>query len=211
HLELTPEGARRATEVMRKHRLAERLLTDVIKLDWPYVHEEACRWEHVMSERVEQQLLELLAHPHHDPYGNPIPGLGDTQEAGAGTHRAETTLAEAASGQPLTFTLVRIGEALQVDIELLTEFERVGLVPGSELLARSEATVELTVGEHRLELPADVAGHLFVRPAPAPAAPRVTCRPAATAPAAGPGAPSANLNHFSGGANHITKVNVTGM
>lgn len=49
HLELTPQGMARATRVMRKHRLAERLLTDVIGLDWPHVHEEACRWEHVMS------------------------------------------------------------------------------------------------------------------------------------------------------------------
>src|SRR3954449_10697325 len=56
HLELTDTGRKRATEVMRKHRLAERLLADVIGLDWAYVHDEACRWEHVMSERVEQRL-----------------------------------------------------------------------------------------------------------------------------------------------------------
>ena len=62
---------------MRKHRLAERLLTDVIGLDWELVHAEACRWEHVMSETVERRLLELLDHPTESPYGNPIPGLDE--------------------------------------------------------------------------------------------------------------------------------------
>ena len=66
--------------VMRKHRLAERLLTDVIGLDWELVHEEACRWEHVMSETVERRLLELLDHPTESPYGNPIPGLAELGE-----------------------------------------------------------------------------------------------------------------------------------
>ncbi len=80
HLELTDEGLRLATRVMRKHRLAERLLTDVIGLDWELVHEEACRWEHVMSETVERRLLELLDHPTESPYGNPIPGLDELGE-----------------------------------------------------------------------------------------------------------------------------------
>ena len=80
HLELTPEGLRLATRVMRKHRLAERLLTDVIGLDWELVHAEACRWEHVMSENVERRLVELLDHPTESPYGNPIPGLDELGE-----------------------------------------------------------------------------------------------------------------------------------
>ncbi len=77
HLELTEEGTGLATRVMRKHRLAERLLTDVIGLPWELVHAEACRWEHVMSEAVERRLLELLDHPTESPYGNPIPGLSE--------------------------------------------------------------------------------------------------------------------------------------
>ena len=88
HLELTDEGMARATRVMRKHRLAERLLTDVIGLDWPHVHEEACRWEHVMSDQVEQRLIGLLDHPQHDPYGNPIPGLEELGETSADGLRA---------------------------------------------------------------------------------------------------------------------------
>ncbi len=61
---------------MRRHRLAERLLLDVIGLDWPLVHQEACRWEHVMSTDVELKLMDLLGGPTRSPYGNPIPGLG---------------------------------------------------------------------------------------------------------------------------------------
>ena len=80
HLQLTAEGHSLAMRVMRKHRLAERLLTDVIGLDWELVHEEACRWEHVMSETVERRLLELLDHPTESPYGNPIPGLAELGE-----------------------------------------------------------------------------------------------------------------------------------
>ena len=86
HLELTETGRKRAIGVMRKHRLAERLLADVIGLDWAYVHEEACRWEHVMSERVERRIFELLNHPTVSPYGNPIPGLAELGGAPAGAH-----------------------------------------------------------------------------------------------------------------------------
>ena len=77
-LELTEEGRSRATEVLRKHRLAERLLLDVIGMEWAQVHDEACRWEHVMSDAVEARLVELLHDPSVDPYGNPLPGVGES-------------------------------------------------------------------------------------------------------------------------------------
>src|SRR6201999_4354839 len=77
HLALTEEGMRLGTRVMRKHRLAERLLTDVIGLDWEDVHIEACRWEHVMSDAVERRIVAMLDRPLVCPHGNPIPGLED--------------------------------------------------------------------------------------------------------------------------------------
>ena len=94
HLELTDEGRALATRVMRKHRLAERLLTDVIGLDWELVHAEACRWEHVMSETVERRLVELLDHPTESPYGNPIPGLAELgdQPSGSATNASDDHL-----------------------------------------------------------------------------------------------------------------------
>ena len=80
HLELSAHGRSLATRVMRKHRLAECLLVQVIGLDWELVHEEACRWEHVMSDTVERRLLDVLGHPTVSPYGNPIPGLDELGE-----------------------------------------------------------------------------------------------------------------------------------
>src|SRR2546429_1571011 len=80
HLQLTDHGHDLAVAVMRKHRLAERLLVDVIGLEWEHVHNEACRWEHVMSEAVERRLVALLDHPTSCPHGNPIPGLDELGE-----------------------------------------------------------------------------------------------------------------------------------
>ena len=123
HLELTDEGRLIATRVMRKHRLAERLLVDVIGLEWEYVHEEACRWEHVMSERVERKILAMLDDHRESPYGNPIPGL---DELGARSRPrtsapALQTLTELAGDSPEPVVVVRrIGEPVQVDHEALS-------------------------------------------------------------------------------------------
>src|SRR6201985_2310365 len=89
-LQLSDRGRALATAVMRKHRLAECLLVDVIGMDYADVHEEACRWEHVMSEAVERRLLALLGHPSVSPFGNPIPGLEDLRgtRVAAGTTAA---------------------------------------------------------------------------------------------------------------------------
>jgi DtxR family transcriptional regulator, Mn-dependent transcriptional regulator len=79
-VQLTDKGRVRAESVVRKHRLAERLLTDVIGLPWNKAHVEACRWEHVISDEVEERLVELLEHPTTCPHGNPIPGAGAVRE-----------------------------------------------------------------------------------------------------------------------------------
>src|SRR6478672_10752913 len=89
HLDLTDTGRSLAVRVMRKHRLAECLLVNVIGLPWEEVHVEACRWEHVMSEEVERRLVSLLGDPSTCPHGNPIPGLGEI-----GAHVAPAGLAE---------------------------------------------------------------------------------------------------------------------
>ncbi|MBV8386159.1 MAG: metal-dependent transcriptional regulator, partial [Acidimicrobiia bacterium] len=73
-LRLTSKGRKRAESVVRKHRLAERLLNDVIGLEWHKTHLEACRWEHVISDDVEAKLVTLLGNPSTCPHGNPIPG-----------------------------------------------------------------------------------------------------------------------------------------
>ncbi|MCG2802861.1 MAG: metal-dependent transcriptional regulator [Cellulomonas sp.] len=167
HLELTTDGSDRAMRVMRKHRLAERLLTDVIGLDWPHVHEEACRWEHVMSVQVEERLAALLDHPHHDPYGNPIPGLtelGEHDEAEAFLDGVHPLLTWSGS----TAQIARLGEPLQVDTELLARLAEAGVLPGAVVaVERVDALVSLAAPGSALvlDLPEEIARHVFVRAA----------------------------------------------
>ena len=169
HLELTEVGHLKATRVMRKHRLAERLLTDVIGLDWSFVHEEACRWEHVMSDRVERRLVQILDHPQHSPYGNPIPGLaelGEVTEAQAFLEGVVSLLVLARDqGDPGDAVVARLGEPLQTDVELLQRLAGAGVVPGAAITVDRGAGV-VTVGtpgaEVVLDLPDEVARHVFV-------------------------------------------------
>jgi DtxR family Mn-dependent transcriptional regulator len=134
HLELTALGRSKATHVMRKHRLAERLLNDVIGLDWAYVHEEACRWEHVMSEQVERRLLDMLGHPTESPYGNPIPGLEELGDRPAGAFTAgviSLPRAVEAGGGEITATVRRLGEPAQFEPEQLHQLREAGIMPGA--------------------------------------------------------------------------------
>jgi len=132
HLELTEAGRDLAIAVMRKHRLAERLLVDVIGLEWEHVHAEACRWEHVMSEAVERKLVGLLGHPTTSPYGNPIPGL-DKLGVGRPAPPAEPGLVrvdEVARRGGGRVEVRRIAEHVQINEELMAVLKSVGLVPG---------------------------------------------------------------------------------
>jgi DtxR family Mn-dependent transcriptional regulator len=173
HLELTDTGRRKAMRVMRKHRLAERLLVDVIGLEWEYVHEEACRWEHVMSERVERKLLAMLGQPVESPYGNPIPGL---EELGGAEHTqlefrtGVKSLIEAlalagagADGAPAVFVVRRLGEPVQTESDLLEAFARMGLRPGVSVKAQREGNaVRVDVGDQTVVLDVPAASHVFV-------------------------------------------------
>src|SRR5690554_1371327 len=166
HLELTEQGLAVATRVMRKHRLAERLLTDVIGLDWPYVHDEACRWEHVMSDRVEKRLIELLDRPQHSPYGNPIPGLEELGDDRQNENFLEGVVAVTALAEGVSQVVVRrLGEPIQTDIELLSQLEEAGVVPGATVRVTSgvrEVVVGAEGAETELELPEEFARHIFV-------------------------------------------------
>ncbi|GAA4480627.1 metal-dependent transcriptional regulator [Enteractinococcus fodinae] len=178
-LELTEEGLNAAATVMRKHRLAERLLADVIGLDWAYVHEEACRWEHVMSDQVEQRLMVLLDSPSNSPFGNQIPLLEELGGPSTGLHPMPY------EGQPLTVALQEAGtfevkvltEAIQTDPDLLAQFAAAGIQPGAILVAEpAEGYVavrtlergtalpgELTdISELGLEISEDTAAHVRV-------------------------------------------------
>jgi DtxR family transcriptional regulator, Mn-dependent transcriptional regulator len=145
HLELTDAGRSRAVSVMRKHRLAERLLVDVIGLEWEFVHAEACRWEHVMSEAVERKLVKLLHNPTTSPYGNPIPGLEELVN-----DADPNATAPAVSAPPVLevglqrldefarrgggmVEVRRIAEHVQVDADLMADLKSAGIVPGQDV------------------------------------------------------------------------------
>jgi DtxR family Mn-dependent transcriptional regulator len=166
HLELTDEGLRLATRVMRKHRLAERLLTDVIGLDWELVHEEACRWEHVMSESVERRLLELLDHPTESPYGNPIPGLTELgqENDGEAFMAGVAPLSEVAGPDSKRVRVRRISEEMQKDEDLMGALRRIGAQPGESVavVATDQGGVMLGSGGETAEILAEAADHIFV-------------------------------------------------
>ena len=166
HLELTEEGRRLATRVMRKHRLAERLLVDVIGLDWELVHAEACRWEHVMSETVERRLIELLDHPTESPYGNPIPGLDELGEIEAieGFMEGLSPLSRVAVDAESRVLIRRISEEMQKDELLMGALRRVGALPDKTVtVARTEEGVLVGSGGETAEIVPEAADHIFVR------------------------------------------------
>ena len=168
HLELTLEGRSKAVHVMRKHRLAERLLSDVIGLEWEFVHDEACRWEHVMSDRVERRILEMLGNPTESPYGNPIPGLEELgmEPAGAFMDGVANLLdLLKVTGEESTGVVRRLGEPAQINPETLAEFAQAGLKPGATISFKRDGNrvrVAATGFTGSLDLPLDVAVHIFV-------------------------------------------------
>ncbi len=175
-LALSSDGRALATRVMRKHRLAERLLTDVIGLEWEHVHDEACRWDHVISERVERKIVALLGEHRESPYGTPIPGLDELLgEPPADDFRhGLLSLVEVVDGFESGGALVvrRIGEPVQVDHEALALLTEARLRPGQRVIVRAEEDRIVVVREGAVDadgvsLPRDVAGHVFVE--------RITC------------------------------------
>ena len=168
-LELTDTGRAHATEVLRKHRLAERLLLDVIGMEWAQVHDEACRWEHVMSDHVEKRILAMLNNPKFSPYGNAIPGL---EELGVESeHNDERTvpmsIAARDSGPEDRFTVSRFPESIQTDIELLKLLADAGISFGasvSVVAGKDDDVIVRADGEETsLSLDEDVANAIVVK------------------------------------------------
>lgn len=168
-LELTDEGRTKAIRVMRKHRLAERLLNDVIGLPWEFVHDEACRWEHVMSDRVEKRLLDLLDHPTRSPYGNPIPGLQELTGSKETAFHVQSidavTLLDEADTETVQARILKLAEPLQVDPELLVQLQEAEILPGNTAVFEMKAqlvAVSVVGSDITLELSRETAAHIFV-------------------------------------------------
>ena len=163
HLELTQKGRTLAVAVMRKHRLAERLLVDVIGLPWEEVHAEACRWEHVMSEDVERRLVQVLDNPTTSPFGNPIPGLS---ELGVGASLVGgddvnlVRLTELPAGFPIAVVVRQLTEHVQGDPNLIARLKDAGVVPNARVMveAHDHGGVDIVIpGHEQVQLPHDMA------------------------------------------------------
>ena len=160
-LDLTPEGHTIARGVIRKHRLAERLLVDVIKLPWHLVHEEAGRWEHVISDDVEARLVELLGDPATCPHGNPIPGSANR----VSKPPRQVRLSDIDPGQTVRFE--RLTEEVEMDGAALRYLDDAGFIPGATGTVTTKApdgTLIVSVGEQSVALGVDLCKRLFVLP-----------------------------------------------
>jgi len=157
-IELTDEGRTLADSVIRKHRLAERLLVDIIGLPWHKAHIEAGRWEHVISDEVETRLVALLGNPRTCPHGNPIPGAPPVEGV-------QICLADVGAGSDVR--LERITEAVELDMASLVYLDEHGLVPGCELRVRDRApdgTLTVVHGEATVAVGPALCQELFVVP-----------------------------------------------
>jgi DtxR family Mn-dependent transcriptional regulator len=129
-LHLTPSGREYATSVLRRHRLAELLLVEVLKVPWSQVHEEACRLEHAISDNLEAHLVKLLGDPGMCPHGNPIPGSANVVDPGP-----LQSLASVPAGSPCVVR--RIDEHLQTQLDHMLELEQGRLLPGQRVTVSS--------------------------------------------------------------------------
>ena len=156
---LTAKGRARAESVVRKHRLAERLLTDVIGLPWHKAHVEACRWEHVISDEVEAHLVTLLKNPTTCPHGNPIPG----------TEAPDRNLVALADSEPGEWVrLEQVTEQVELDMDSLTYLSTNGFVPGTPARVRDRApdgTLVLELRSGTIALGPALSEQLYVAPA----------------------------------------------
>lgn len=155
---LTRLGREKAQKVVRKHRLAERLLTDVIGLAWHKAHKEAALWEHVISDEVAERLEVVLGNPTTCPHGNPIPGAKNP----ASLIASPITMSKLARGE--SFTLVRVPEQVEFNDEALALLGEAGFITGTYAIFRghNDGNYLVSLSDRQLAIPAPVAELLYV-------------------------------------------------
>ena len=159
-LTFTPAGEELARHVVRRHRLAERFLVEVIGLPWHRAHEEAEVWEHAISDEVEARLTVILNDPPTCVHGNPIPGTAHPVD-----YSDLVSLGACRPGQRVV--LQRLTEDLELDAEVMRYFEEGGLMPGAVIEVKSTApdgTLTLEVNRRQVGLSAKLTDNLWVRP-----------------------------------------------
>jgi DtxR family Mn-dependent transcriptional regulator len=164
-LEFTEEGRRLAETLVRRHRLVEHFLIRVLGLPWHRAHDEAVRWEKVVSDEVEGRLVELLGDPSTCPHGNPIPGAARPVDLSGLVRLGDVRPGSRA-------VLRRLTEDLELDLGVMRFLEESGLVPGAEIEVRTVApdgAIGLRVGGRDVALGAHLSDNLWVEPAREPA------------------------------------------
>jgi DtxR family Mn-dependent transcriptional regulator len=158
-LRLTDKGREVATSIVRRHRLAERLLVDIIGLEWEKVHKEADRWEHAISADVEEKLVQLLGDPATCPHGNPIPGSAHKVEGPASVPLTQM--------QPGPVIVRRISEKVEIDDEAIAFLAGAELIPGSNavVVRSSRDGVEVTSAAGQQTVPRKLAQLIYAIPA----------------------------------------------
>jgi DtxR family Mn-dependent transcriptional regulator len=152
---------------MRKHRLAECLLVDVIKLPLALVHQEACRWEHVISEEVEVRIYEMLNHPELSPFGNPIPGLADLLNRNIGEkfrNSAEDAISNLATIFATKVLITRLGESIQSEVDIFNELLAARIIPGAIIDLQKTTEGILIKADSEVGLTNEEASHIFGSP-----------------------------------------------
>jgi len=154
--QLTREGRKVALELVRHHRLLEMFLVEVLGYTWDEVHDEAERLEHVISERMEARIFELLGRPELDPHGHAIPSL-----AGKVRPLSDRALSDCKAGEK-----VRVQRVSDEDPALLRELERRGMVPGTRievlLVSEFESPIECRIKGRRQSIPLGLARAIYV-------------------------------------------------
>jgi DtxR family Mn-dependent transcriptional regulator len=153
-LVLTATGRSTANSIMRKHRLSEVFLHDIVGLEWPLLHVEACRWEHVLSDHAADLIDARLGHPRYSPYGNPI--IPEEQ------NKVVNLVQQAGQADLKPAWIAWIGEPLQADPSALADLLARGLVPGTAIGAVTQAGPSILLGAGGTGLARDVARHIFV-------------------------------------------------
>ncbi|MBI4464421.1 MAG: metal-dependent transcriptional regulator, partial [Acidobacteria bacterium] len=161
-IHLTPRGSRTASDLVRRHRLVERLLTDVLQMPWEKVHEEAEKLEHAISPELEKRLLELFGTNGTCPHGNPFNPILPAQRTAK-----SFPLTEAPENKPLR--VVRIAELHEKEKDFLNSLVGVRLMPGSVLILLRktfDGILELRIGERKAAFSTQSGARIWVERIP---------------------------------------------
>ncbi|HID96348.1 MAG TPA: DtxR family transcriptional regulator [Candidatus Latescibacteria bacterium] len=156
---LRQEGKKRAEEIVRRHRLAERLLWEVLELEQRYIHPEACRFEHILSPEVTESICTLLGHPHICPHGKPIPRGECCTKFKTEVKPLVVRLIDLEAGEEGTITFIVPRSHSRLD-RLLA----LGITPGSVVkLHQKRPSYVIQVGETELAVDDEIAHDIYVK------------------------------------------------